>query len=75
MNSKTLAAAAQAVINTNNIAMEGAFLEGSIRLRAEESRRRRIIGRSQELLKEFSGMTALLLECIKRDYLGITGNP
>jgi len=55
--------------------MEGAFLEGSIRLRAEESRRRRIIGRSQELLKEFSGMTALLLECIKRDYLGITGNP
>ena len=62
MNSKTLAAA-QAVINTNNIAMEGAFLEGSIRLRAEESRRRRIIiGRSQELLKEFSGMTTLLNE-------------
>jgi hypothetical protein len=36
MNSKTLAAAVQAVINANNIAMEGAFLEGSIRLRAEE---------------------------------------
>jgi hypothetical protein len=30
MNSKTLAAAAQAVIHANNIAMmEGAFLEGS----------------------------------------------
>ena len=37
MNFETLAAAAQAVINANNTAMEGAFLEGSItRLRAEE---------------------------------------
>jgi Plant transposon protein len=74
MNFETLAAAAQAVINANNIAMEGAFLEGSItRLRAEEQEEEDHRQKPRTSRRVFWHDDAL--ECIKRDYLGITGDP
>jgi hypothetical protein len=79
MNSKTLAAAAQALINANNIAREDASLEGSIMLRAARqamsSRRSKEDHRKKPRTSQRVFWHDDALACIKRDYVGIAGNP
>jgi hypothetical protein len=79
MNSKTLAAAAQAEINANNIAMEDAFLEGSITLSAARQAMRSRRSKEYHMKKPKTCQRVFwhddALACIKRDYLGIAGSP